>query len=269
MKKLTFEILDSLGDPFDVTNVDVKRLRDDRSEIQLGQEVAFVATASFRVTPDARTKLASALPDAALADGDELLAIGSDAELRSDLPIDEDSVARWIHKHYRFDFVLNGKCSPALRPFGPITVKADDPGKTADELVLPWLTKLSTIQVKDDYIDVDVQISERDPTSNTGSSNAVIRGTVGKATLASVTNPNPTDGQGAPALDNVELAIELDLGSAPSDLTTLAGQTFRIGLKADHATARFDLVVTVPPQGSGRTGKLAVRPVAPFPTHKT
>lgn len=263
MLKLNFDILDRLEHPLEVTNVDVKRLRDDRSEIQLGQEVAFVATASFRVTPEAQTALGPLVPNAALAVGDELLVIGSDAELRSDLPIDEDSVARWIDKHYKFDFVLNGKPSPALRAFGPITVKTDDAGTTDDKFVLPWLVKLSTIQVKDDYIDVDVQISEPGQTSSQGSSDAVFRGQVATPKLDPVT-ASQTGGEG-PLV--VELALELV--AASSDLATLAGQTFRVGLIADDSNARFDLVVTVPPLGSVRASKLAVRPIAPLSTHKT
>jgi len=55
--KLNYDILEELrkstqGIQLEITNVDVKRLRDDRSEIFGGQDIAFVATAAFRATPD-------------------------------------------------------------------------------------------------------------------------------------------------------------------------------------------------------------------------
>jgi hypothetical protein len=175
MDKLTYEALDHLvaGGQInlDITNVDVKRLRDDRSEIQLGQEVAFVATAAFRINGDGLTALKAAAPKGALSNlaaGNELLVIGTDAELRSEhCEIDEDSVALWLHDRYKFKFTLNGKHRDDGRdvftPMGQVHIKTGSPEQHPHKLALPWLTKLNTAEVKDDYIDVDVRIEESEP----------------------------------------------------------------------------------------------------------
>lgn len=170
MEILNYQVLDGLFNDklfLEVTDVDVRRLRDDRSEIQLGQDVAFVATAKFRASNTAIKALADRLAASHLAAGDELLVIGPDAELRSDkLEIDEDSVALWIKDHYDFAFLLNGSASDAFRKLGPIRVATEIPADRPSQITLPWITRLNTAVVKDDYIDVDVQISPRAPSSS-------------------------------------------------------------------------------------------------------
>jgi len=166
MAKLDYQVLDDLFNAhhlfLEVTNIDVRRLRDDRSEIQIGQEVAFVATAAFRGSPTAVKQLADRLDAHDLAAGDELLVIGPDAELRSDkLEIDEDSVTLWLKDHYEFVFLLNGQPSDAFRNIGAVRVTTDVPAGHPQQMSLPWITRLNTAAVKDDYIDVDVQIVER------------------------------------------------------------------------------------------------------------
>jgi hypothetical protein len=174
---LNYDILktiavDSMKNPrriLEVTDVDVSRLRDDRSEIQIGDEVAFVAAATFRLTVEGAGSLqAMAIADAAtLVVGGELLVIGPDGELTSDvLPIDEDSVSLWLAEHYSFTFLLNGADNGPFVPINRIRVKPGSSPHNKPKLELPWLRKLNTALVKDDYIDVDVRIDDSDPSTN-------------------------------------------------------------------------------------------------------
>ena len=112
-RKLTYEVLDDLIEHhevhLEVANVDVKRLRDDRSEIVGGQDIAFVATATFRATSNTANILKQHIGTGDIAVGDALFVIGADAEVRSEvLEIDEDSIALWLDDHYTFTFTLNG-----------------------------------------------------------------------------------------------------------------------------------------------------------------
>lgn len=146
----------------DPTDVDVKRLRDDRSEIQLGDEVAFVATTAFRLTAEAMTALQDAHIDAEvfrdLGKEDALFSIGADGELvSSSVPLDNDSVSQWIADHYDFQFLLNGAPHAAFGPVGRVRLSPDD--ATAVQRTLPWIQKLNTAAIKDDYIDVDVKLA--------------------------------------------------------------------------------------------------------------
>jgi hypothetical protein len=170
-QKLNYDILEEIRNQhaqihLEVTNVDVKRLRDDRSEIFGGQDIAFVATASFRATPDGIAVLRDYTGHDDLGVGDELFVIGPDAELRSEtLPIDEDSVALWVDDHYTFTFTLNGVDDGPSGPFqdlGAITIETESPADHEPKLALPWLKKLNTGVFKDGYIDVDVRIAEND-----------------------------------------------------------------------------------------------------------
>ena len=79
---LNYQALSQLpaGLLLDVCDVDVQRLRDDRSEIMTGDEVAFVAVAKFRIPLDAGA-LAAPFWNS-LGPGDEVFWIGNDAELR-------------------------------------------------------------------------------------------------------------------------------------------------------------------------------------------
>ena len=176
MQRLNYSLLEELTtEPtpqgenllvLEVTNVDVKRLRDDRSEIFGGHDIAFVATAAFRATPDGIGALRKYTGAGNLAVGDELFVIGSDAELRSEtLPIDEDSVSLWINDHYSFTFTLNGVADTDDGPFedlGPVAINAAVPVDDRDTLILPWLRKLNTGAFKDGFIDVDVRINEKE-----------------------------------------------------------------------------------------------------------
>jgi hypothetical protein len=152
----------SLTNYLEPTDIDVKRLRDDRSEIQLGDEVAFVATAAFRVTSLGAGVLAGAqtglqvLRD--LAKEDVLFAIGADGELvSSNVPLDHDSVSQWIADNYHFAFLLNGAQHAAFGPVGRVRLNPDD-NKASQSRMLPWIQKLNTAAIKEDYIDIDVKL---------------------------------------------------------------------------------------------------------------
>jgi len=172
--ELNYETLTGLSDDveLEVCDVDVQRLRDDRSEIMSGDEVAFVAVAKFRIPPSYQGAPFSGL-GVDLGAGDELFFIGNDAELRSDkFQMDEDGVIEWIRQQFAFTFTLNGSASSGFQPVGRTMVAPDSasdsppagalvaPGARPARMALPWLTKLNTVVVKDDYIDVDVKIAK-------------------------------------------------------------------------------------------------------------
>lgn len=180
LKKLNYETLDEMlqyrttsksGRMFEILNVDVKRLHDDHSEIQLGQEVAFVATFAIHITQDGIDALqivaSGALADCCrqLAHKDELLVVGADAELRSDkVPIDEDSVALWIRDKFTFTFLLNGEedtdKNSMFSEVGRVQLHTDSPAQHPPDFALPWLKKLDIGHLSEDYVDVDVRIDE-------------------------------------------------------------------------------------------------------------
>ena len=72
---------------------------------------------------------------------------------------------------YTFRFTLNGETSTtAFQPVGRTSVApvpappgAVTPSPRSARIALPWLTKLNTVMVKDDYIDVDVKIAPPSP----------------------------------------------------------------------------------------------------------
>ena len=167
-RKLTYEVLDCLIDHscihLEVTNVDVKRLRDDRSDIIGGQDIAFVATATFRATSSTTAMLKQQIKNGDIAVGDALFVIGADAEVRSEtLEIDEDSVALWLNDHYAFTFTLNGvddSGDGTFQDLGAVAIATTSHEPHEPTLVLPWLRKLNTGAFKDGFIDVDVRITE-------------------------------------------------------------------------------------------------------------
>jgi hypothetical protein len=155
------------------TAIDVTRLRDDRSDIQLGDEVAFVATAAFRVTSLGASTLASAVPGGLqvllrdLAKEDVLFSIGADGELvSSTVPLDNDSVAQWVTDNYDFAFLLNGARHAAFGPVGRVRLSPDDT-KAMQSRTLPWIQKLNTAAIKEDYIDIDVRLEPAPPSATT------------------------------------------------------------------------------------------------------
>ncbi|HET7505027.1 MAG TPA: hypothetical protein VFK02_28610 [Kofleriaceae bacterium] len=242
MDKLNYQDLEDVRtadgmppDWLEVTDVDVKRLRDDRSAIQPGDEVAFVATASFRVTQDAIAKLKETSGQSTsiyddLIPGDELLVIGPDAELRSEkVAIDEDSVALWIAEHYAFTFLLNGREHAAFDEVGRIRVTTNSPTTHKPRLALPWIRTLNTAEIKDDYIDVDVRIG--------------------------VPPPPPTPKPGVPMTawkilatgGDTNLAAQLDIEIPTRSVHRLRGRAFRVPFEGCEDELRFSVSFADPP----------------------
>ena len=165
----------TLSNYLEPTDLDVKRLREDRSEIQLGDEVAFVAAVAFRVTSQGAAELTGATTTTGPTTGpqglqilkdlskeDILFSIGPDGEIvSSSVPLDNDSIAQWIANTYDFTFQLNGSHHPAFGPVGRVRIAPEDAPGTKSRIPLPWIQKLNTAAVKDDYIDVDVKIEPR------------------------------------------------------------------------------------------------------------
>lgn len=260
MEKLNYAMLETLIQKaaLEITNVDVKRLRDDRSEIQIGEDVAFVATASFRLTPLGATLLHKLPGSEQIAVGDELLMIGADAELRSEtIAIDEDSVALWLAERYTFTFLLNGEARHLFRDVGRVRVNTKSPPSHPTDLALPWLKKLNTASVKDDYIEVDVRIEENE------------------LLPPPPPEPEPTRWQLADersiAFRNgeqvVDLDVDLEVDVEARPLHELVGKKFRLQLKhADDPEAAITLVLTVVDRCASK-GK-APRSESPLATYK-
>jgi hypothetical protein len=242
MDKLTYEVLNEIvhasegAEAIEVVNVDIKRLRDDKSDIQPGDEVAFVATGSFRLAEPGTTVLdrlrGRGLTDIAV--GDELFAIGPDAELRSKkLPLDEDSVALWLAQNYKFTFLLNGD-EGAFGPLGPVRITTPSPASHDAALVLPWLQKLNTAAVKDDYVDVDIRIDSVAPAALPPPPPAPIALVLPEVTT-SVTS-------GAQRFD-VSLAVTAEITAQSA--AQLVGATMQLPLKTQHPDGDIVLVFTV------------------------
>jgi hypothetical protein len=261
MDKLNYDILDTLTKPpngdnfvliFEVTNVDVKRLRDDHSEIHAGQEVAFVATASFRITAEGLKRLRDLKSQGdigSLAVGDELFVIGPDAELRSDkVEIDEDSVALWIAKHYTFKFLLNGEVRDVFRDVGRVRIATASPVGHARDMALPWIVKLNTAAVKDDYIDVDVQINPMPLATGPINTTKLLSTPASSASI---------DFDQA----SVHFSIEIDAAHNAYALpSALVKREFRLPLRSEHGDVQLVIrvdCVTAPaqPGQSGHPGK--------------
>jgi hypothetical protein len=244
MDKLTYEVLNEIvhasegAEAIEVVNVDIKRLRDDKSDIQPGDEVAFVATGSFRLA-DPNTTVLDRLMGHGLdiAVGDELFAIGPDAELRSKkLPLDEDSVALWLAQNYKFTFLLNGD-EGAFGPLGPVRITTPSPASHDAVLVLPWLQKLNTAAVKDDYVDVDIRIDSVAPAALPPPPPAPIA-----LGLPTITTSVISADRGF----NVSLAVTAEItATSAAQLAQLVGATMQLPLKTQHPDGDIVLVFTV------------------------
>jgi hypothetical protein len=160
MEKLNYDMLKKLTrtkrSHLEIVDIDARRLRDDTTEIRSGDEVAFVATAKVRLTRDGLAHVRSEVPECKplikeMAEGDDLLEIGSDAEVVSELPIDPDGVKKWLTEHYAFTFLLDGEGSEHFRTIG------------RSDITYPWVRTLNTGIVRNDHFDVAVQIDEMTP----------------------------------------------------------------------------------------------------------
>ena len=136
--------LDALLEPqattLDVHSVDVRRLRDDRSPIEVGEEVMFVATAKFR--------LESAGVSTVDLEGTDVLEIRDDADLVSKLEVDsEEDIQEELEARFDFVFRVNGVVVEDYKPV------AGDP---------PWIFRFNTALYPTDYLKIEVDVLERD-----------------------------------------------------------------------------------------------------------
>jgi hypothetical protein len=143
MAILTYQALNTLVDVpnkhyLEMVNVDVRRLHDDRAEIQYGDEIALVASFSARLTPEGWKRLKKLEGCKNLAVGDELLVVGTDAEIRSKvIELDNEGVTRWIADHYDFTFLLNGREHSSFREVVRSPAPIDNPPASGATGVAP------------------------------------------------------------------------------------------------------------------------------------
>jgi len=258
MEKLTYDILKQFVDYLEVTDVDVKRLGDDSSEIHPGDDVAFVATASFRLTHGGVDQLRQLKGDwktEDLAVGDVLFVIGADGHVRSDkLPLDEDSVIRWLVERYEFKFLLNGSEHGPFRSVGRIEIETDSSEPERHKLALPWIRKLDTAAVRGDYIDVDVKIDQSDQIDQRSQAPMRREPHTTKWPIANV--PAMVDGQ--------KVFARLEIDSPEHAARHLLGRTFHVPVESEHGHLRLTLTFSsdpgapppgdAPPPGSAPPG---------------
>jgi hypothetical protein len=227
MHKLNYDTLQRLSrskrEHLELIGLDAVRLHDDRSEIRSGDEVAFVATAKLRLTRDGIAHARAELPEykpllQELADGDDLLAIRDDAELESPLPIDPESVKKWLADHYDFAFLLDGDECHQFRTIG------------RPDTAVPWARTLNTDLVRGDYFDVGVRIEPK-PIAPPAPGAPPSRTTVAARAHVAV------------ELDDACLALGLAIEAPCAAVHELQGKTFWIPLHPEHDNVR--LVVTV------------------------
>lgn len=163
--KLNYQILQCLVDPdsnhsLEIVKVAVTRFGDDRSEIQLGQTVPFVANVRFVLTARAQAQIKVEY-GGLVGIGDPLFSINNRAEVVTEiegLEIDADSVGRWISDHYDFTFHIRGIDQSPFRPYHRDTVDVEQ-----FETVEPWLQEINTIAVRGEVIDLDFDVKAKAP----------------------------------------------------------------------------------------------------------
>jgi len=265
--KLNYDILEELrkstqGIQLEITNVDVKRLRDDRSEIFGGQDIAFVATAAFRATPDGIGVLRTYTGTGDLAVGDELFTIDDDAEVRSEtVEIDEDSVTLWIHDHYTFTFTLNGVDDTGNGPFqdlGEVAISTTSPDEHDDKLALPWLRKLNTGAFKDGFIDVDVRITEDfvDPPVESTVSWTMEPGLAVRFIKSTSANDD----------EDAMFKLVLEVDDTEDSPAELGKDGLRVALVGAPTGVRLALIPTSDPAAGGQVKKKSAEPARPSAT---
>jgi hypothetical protein len=226
--KLSYDVLEALigRDPkqyLELVDFDATRLGDDNSEIRPGDKVAFVATGKLRLTHDGLVHARGEVPESRallqdIAEGDELLEIGSDAEIESGLPIDADSVKRWLAEHYAFRFLLDGRDSPYFR-----AIRRGD-------CAAPWVKTLDTSVIRGEHFEVAVAI---DPLTPAASSPGLLPSAPRKILMSIANLPVKLDNA------SLELTITVE-GPAAHELR---GKTFWLPLRPERDDVR--LVVSV------------------------
>jgi len=161
--KLTYAILEKLADAkaghhLDLTQVSVARFGDDKSAIELGATVPFVARFALTATP-AAIELLRSLHIKVIPVGGLVLGVNASGELESDLDVEiAADVPKWIADHYAFGFAVRGVDRSAFRPYRLSRVDEDDYPS-----FYPWIQEITTHAVRGELIDVEVDIEPRDP----------------------------------------------------------------------------------------------------------
>ncbi len=115
MPMLDYNALQSLVDlenshHLEFVNVDVRRLHDDRADIQYGDEIALVASFTAKITAAGARRIKRHEGCGDISAGDKLFVVSTDAEVRSEVvELENEHVIRWIADHYDFIFLLNGR----------------------------------------------------------------------------------------------------------------------------------------------------------------
>jgi hypothetical protein len=136
------ELLEPPATRLDVHSVDVRRLRDDRSPIEVGEEVMFVAAAKFRLET-------AGIEGTVDLEGTDVLEIRDDADLVSKLEVaSEEVVQQQLQERFRFVFRLNGEPQTHYKPV------ADDP---------PWIFRYNTALYPTDYLKIEVDVIDEEP----------------------------------------------------------------------------------------------------------
>src|SRR5262249_33635693 len=122
MQELNYDMLTCLTKStrshLQLVDVDVTRLGNDDSEVRNGDEVELVAIAKLRVVPEALVHVKDVVSErlyGEIAKCVDLVTINSDADLESSIPIDKDSVQKWLTENYRFNFLLDGAAYDRFR----------------------------------------------------------------------------------------------------------------------------------------------------------
>jgi len=166
--KLTYDLLERLvilDDDDDsielkVVTKGVSRLGGDdhdRTRIELGENVVFVASFELHITEDVYDLWENDLY-LDKRDVGAILAIDKDGNVISPrgYEFDRDEIARWIGEHYEFIFRLTGLERAPFRPYRPQPVDAELYGT-----VYPWLQELNVISVVGDVIDIEFDARPR------------------------------------------------------------------------------------------------------------
>lgn len=162
MEKNNWEdILDALKQKefLEVSDIEVRRLHDDNSEIVAGQEVAFVATFKLRLAQQSSSLAIG------VGKGDALLEMSSAGEPQSEQlelsSLDQqEMLPQWLAANYDFLWTVNGARVPAAE-----RRHARWQGGDRSALDVPWLLVLDTAPLDREYVDVRIDIRPKGATS--------------------------------------------------------------------------------------------------------
>ena len=160
--KLSYAVLEKLADTkaghnLELAQVSVARFADDRSPIELGVTVPFVARFSLLATTAAVKLLRAA--GITLQAGDVVLRVNPSGEVESGPGVElAGDAPQWLADHYAFAFEVHGIDRSAFRPHRLSPVDEDDYPS-----FYPWIQEITTLAVRGELIDIELDIEPRDP----------------------------------------------------------------------------------------------------------